>query len=520
MREGKIGTPGEGIEMDTLHSIYDDQLRVIRRLSNASPYLIGRVLRCIFMAGGPLARIDVEKERMLRPYRPALGGQLSAGTVKGVTDALLADNVQLLIRADPRELRNRPGRPVVPLRLGGSRWGLIGVHVSHSRDHVSNLTGVVCGVDGEPVSGPHSFDVRPGETRPDPQAAVAEKVADICAKLLADCPEREILGIGVAMPGHVHKGHIKSSALSGWGEQEISLATAIRNRLSLPQRVSPVISVENDTKVLAIQSLYERSLSSPYACLVQVYPENVGGALVVNGRLYTGGNGIAPELGHLTTDFRPSRPAVPHKRGLRRFEDRCDCHQYGHVNTRATPRRILDEIEDRLLEQHGQHPIAAVDHRLPSALAAAAAVSECKYESDSSDRILTTHALVFREAGEALGRGLAQLANVLNPDQLIVRLPAALARPHPQSSGSHYVAGLEAAFTRYAFSTAASDARSGRDRLDIQALDLDSLSLLTAKAAAVSMLYHFVEHIQGFDECSSLGKMEQGHVYVDRAAGE
>ena len=111
----------------------------------------------------------------------------------------------------------------------------------------------------------------------------------------------------------------------------------------------------------------------------------VGGALVLDGRLHTGSSGLALEVGHLTVlpDGRP-----------------CHCGSRGCLDVEADPLAFLEAAG----RNSGPRGLAApaVHRPAPGGYADPAVRS-------------AAHTLIDR-----LGRGLAGLVNVLNPDRILL----------------------------------------------------------------------------------------------------
>jgi len=61
--------------------------------------------------------------------------------------------------------------------------------------------------------------------------------------------------------------------------------------------------VENDTDALAIDGWYAGRFDGRDIALASVYPQGVGGALILDGRMYRGINGMPPEPGHLAFEY-------------------------------------------------------------------------------------------------------------------------------------------------------------------------------------------------------------------------
>jgi glucokinase len=134
--------------------------------------------------------------------------------------------------------------------------------------------------------------------------AVIERIARVVEKLN---PEGAAPSIGIAMPGpldHV-KGEVYSPPnLPGW--ENVPIVRLLRERLALPDSV-PLVLV-NDANAAALgEFVYgagsERALGRRIRNLVYfTISTGVGGGIITDGRLLTGANGLAAEMGHMVVD--------------------------------------------------------------------------------------------------------------------------------------------------------------------------------------------------------------------------
>jgi predicted NBD/HSP70 family sugar kinase len=144
--------------------------------------------------------------------------------------------------------------------------------------------------------------------------------------------------------------------------------------------------VGNDVNVAALaEHRHGAGRDAQQLLVVASGHRGVGGALVLDGRLHTGSSGLALEVGHLTVlpDGRP-----------------CHCGSRGCLDVEADPLAFLEAAgrapgpEGSLLEQC--IGLLRTEYADPAVRAAA-------------------HTLIDR-----LGRGLAGLVNVLNPDRILL----------------------------------------------------------------------------------------------------
>ena len=227
--------------------------------------------------------------------------------------------------------------------------------------------------------------------------------------------------------------------------------------------------------------------------------QGVGGALILNGRT-TG----AQAAWHLSLGTCPSniprtspggrcRTGGPSTAEGRTFSDECLCstkerRAYGHVETLAVPARIEGTASSRQARREDQpggrgHCSPAIPQR-------------------ENTFVLTPEAGSSHAASRRgpLGRGLSEMINILNPGQLVLRLPRALAAPPPQSSGAEYLAAVEREVDR-AYSTGARDARGEHLRLKILPYENhEQMAREVAVAAATTAFNAFLEYTRGFDK--------------------
>lgn len=150
---------------------------------------------------------------------------------------------------------------------------------------------------------------------------------------------------------------------------------------------APVPSfVGNDVNVAALaEHRHGAGRGAQHLLVVASGHRGVGGALVLDGRLHTGSSGLALEVGHLTVrpDGRP-----------------CYCGSRGCLDVEADPLAFL--------EAAGRTPGPEV-----SLLDQSAGLLRTEY----ADPAVRDAALLMIDR---LGRGLAGLVNVLNPDRILL----------------------------------------------------------------------------------------------------
>lgn len=426
--------------------------------------------------------------------------ELPQGSVSRASGLLV--DLGLLTR-DNRKVE-RPGRPIIPLKLSPDRF-LVGVWVQDRRGHPPEVVAALAPLDGTRIESRESEPISGTEDL----GALVEKIANVVTRLM-NGEKREVLGVGVKLGRHVHQGSVITGPTPAGGTDSFplgeKLSTALRK--ALPDKFSgmPTI-VDNDVNARAVLEIWTKDPDSdklrfpqPHFAVVTVFDDRVGGALVIDRKVYRGSHGMAGEIGHLTVDHaRPQKQARPRTgttaTGAKGFNDPCPCAGasaggggYGHVDALATPARIAAElgIEITDLWEAAQEP----------------GTDEAGHATPAGD--------VFATAGEALGRGIAALLNIANPGNLLVLLPQELAESAEGTAAALYTQAIENALDKECFSTAAADARAGLHTVRIETLKLgkdpdEDQDLQEIRPTTASVLDSFIAYARG-EDTESLAK--------------
>jgi glucokinase len=175
--------------------------------------------------------------------------------------------------------------------------------------------------------------------------------------------------VGVAIPGEVN-GEGRCWRLPNVpGFEGVLIGEELSKRLGCP------IAVENDATTAALgEQLYGHGRSHPNFLMVTL-GTGIGGGLVLGHQLYPGSYGFAAEIGHICVDTGPEAPI-------------CVCGQRGCIEAFAGTRALLREFGGN--------------------------VSEVLPISVSARRGERAGLKVFEKMGRALGRGLANIQNLLD----------------------------------------------------------------------------------------------------------
>lgn len=203
--------------------------------------------------------------------------------------------------------------------------------------------------------------------------------------------DREGLRIGVGAPGPLdpYRGVIIDAPnLPGW--VNIPLRSWLEERFGCP------VAVGNDANLAGLAEWRYGAGQGTQHLVFLTISTGIGGGVIIDGRLLVGARGLAAELGHMTVD--PGGPP-------------CSCGQRGHLEAVASgpaiARRVTSRIQDG--EDSTLQPTVARGEALT-----AEAVGKAAAEGDTLARA------VLREAAEAIGRHLADLAHAFNPEVIVL----------------------------------------------------------------------------------------------------
>lgn len=286
---------------------------------------------------------------------------ISPATVTQVTKVLLARGLIEELDLVP----SRGGRPARMLGLVRSAGFAIGAKVA--ADHVVVIETELDGSVRRSAS--HAFQ---------PGAADALDRLGVLLGAMVLGHEGHLLGIGIGVPGSVDSqaSGVVNAPTIGW--TDVRVGAALRAALDVP------VLVDNDVNTLAAaERLYGvgRTLSS---YLIVTIGRGVGCGIVVDGSIYRGSHGGAGEIGHIPVHV--DGPV-------------CGCGARGclesYIGERALVRRA---IADGVIRQRGSQR---------GLLAAARSGDE-------------RACLIYREAGQLLGRALAGVVHTLDPEAVVL----------------------------------------------------------------------------------------------------
>ncbi|MFJ9626660.1 ROK family protein [Streptomyces sp. NPDC101175] len=260
------------------------------------------------------------------------------------------------------------GRPANLVRVDGGRALFVGVKVTGD-EIIGVLTDLCCRIRVArhvPLTGRD-----PG--------AVLTSIGELVLELRAEATDLGVqaAGLGLAVSGDVDRGEgvVRYSPFLEW--RDVPLAGPAALTTGLP------VTVDNDVRALTVAEQWFGAGAGLTDFAVVTVGAGIGCGLVVHGRVVAGTHGVAGEIGHVVVD-----PAGP----------RCHCGNRGCVEAIAGEAAIVARVR----EVTGV-PIAGASEAVALA-----------HRGDTGARE------VYARAGEAIGRGIATVVNLLGPERVII----------------------------------------------------------------------------------------------------
>jgi predicted NBD/HSP70 family sugar kinase len=312
----------------------------------------------------------------VRAHAPCSRADIAAST--GLNKATVSSLVGELI--DRRLLREtglterRIGRPATMIVMDGAPYAAVGMEVN--TDH---LAVVATDVSGERLlSWRRAFAGR-GAPANRSLASVGALARRAVARLHDE--GRQVLGLTAGVAGLVDAGGVVRLAPNlGW--RDVALRDALARALGEP---AYPVTVDNDAN-LAVRAEYRYGPHAGTENMVFVTSEiGVGAGIVADGRPLHGGRGYAGEIGHLAVV--PDGPE-------------CACGRRGCLEAVAGVAALLRRVG-------GDQPVLDLEPEVAELVRRARA---------QQPEVLAA----LREAGRQLGRGVASLANLVNPEVVIL----------------------------------------------------------------------------------------------------
>ncbi|MDA8442382.1 MAG: ROK family glucokinase [Peptococcaceae bacterium] len=207
----------------------------------------------------------------------------------------------------------------------------------------------------------------------------------------ARCSWQDIAGVGVGIAAFLDlpRGIVVEAVNLGWHDVPL--------RQDLEKLWSKPVYVDNDANVAALGEKWAGVGKGSDNLLCLTLGTGVGGGVVIGGNIYHGANGSAGEIGHLTVKRRRGHP--------------CNCGKRGCLETEVSARAIVRETLARIkLIQSEQ---LQQEYQATGTLSGQSVIKQAIEGEPVCCKVIA-------QAGRVLGRALAEISYVLNPELIII----------------------------------------------------------------------------------------------------
>lgn len=224
------------------------------------------------------------------------------------------------------------------------------------------------------------------EEVPFDSARLVETVAAVGKQMLTRDPTIEALG--VAVPGLVNR---QSNRVIS--SREFPAAADLHEQLTLTVGVR--VKIENDANAAAYGEFKVGAGRGSQDMFYITIGDGIGGALIMDGKLWTGSSGFAGEVGHITIDTE----------GLR-----CECGNTGCLETVASAPNIVRRAKARLKrDSTSSLSRLAINKRFTA--------SDLAHEAKNGDDFSI---MMLERTGKFIGTAVASVINLLNIEKIVL----------------------------------------------------------------------------------------------------
>ncbi|MFQ5686357.1 MAG: ROK family protein [Candidatus Scalindua sp.] len=203
----------------------------------------------------------------------------------------------------------------------------------------------------------------------------------------SNLPEEEkICGMGIGFPGplNAETGTIFNPPnLYGW--DNVPLKDILEKELIVP------VAIENDANAAALGEWWKGAGSGASSLFCITLGTGVGGGMILEGKVWHGASSIAGEIGHTT---------------IIRDGIECTCGNTGCLEIYACSGGILKRVNDALLEEGDNGKFKLLTN-----------LKEIDQMLIQGNEVVLK---IIKETGVILGIAIANLANLLNPEMVVL----------------------------------------------------------------------------------------------------
>lgn len=322
----------------------------------------------VIKKNGPISRADIAKVLSLNP---------------ATISSNVNDLIELRLIKEVGSGISSGGRKPILLRINSEDNFIVGVNTQ-----LTHVDVAIVNMDGK-IEKKNSYRYKFVNNKLDSDSVlttIISAIEDIISSSNLDYGK--FIGIGVGIHGLVDpkKGISIFAPAFKWHNIPI--------KSILEEKFNTKIIIDNDVRVMALgHKWFGEAAKNDNFALINL-GEGIGGALVINGELYSGKTFGAGEIGHI-------------KVTKRQYD--CDCGNNGCLTTVASEEGIVERLKENVIK--GEKSIFSTEN-----------INNITFEdvvnaANDNDELSIN---VIKNAGKYIGRAIGILINVFNPEKVIL----------------------------------------------------------------------------------------------------
>jgi glucokinase-like ROK family protein len=304
---------------------------------------------------------------------------LNKSTVSNIVNVLIDDGLV----SENEQDSSRIGRPSINLGLRPDGGAVIGLEIGVDFINIV-LTNFAAETLWETV-----VETSPTQS----QTSIINQAEKLIDQALSLTEERHLrpLGVGIGLPGLVNllRGELIVAPNMNW--RNVPLRLMLNQRFRLP------IYIENEANLAALGEYYFGVARGFDNFIYLSSGIGLGGGILIDGKIFRGRHGYAGEIGHIQRDPQG---------------EKCSCGRIGCWETQVGPRAVLRRVRKELQVHSDQILFDACQGDL-SHLTFDMVVN-FGLQGDSICR------QAIEDVARYVGEGLADLANIFDPDLVVI----------------------------------------------------------------------------------------------------
>lgn len=196
----------------------------------------------------------------------------------------------------------------------------------------------------------------------------------------------DIDGVGIGVPGAVDsEGVVRQAVNIGWGVTEVEK--------DLNMKIGIQVKAGNDANVAALGEMWKGGGQGYKSIVMVTLGTGVGGGIIVNGKIVAGATGSGGEIGHIHVEDKE--------------DEACNCGNYGCLEQYTSATGIVRLANRKLSKTKKESVLRNSEVTAKAVFDAVKAGDELAME-------------VAEQFGEYLGKALAGIAGVCNPEAFVI----------------------------------------------------------------------------------------------------